>query len=124
MKVVTFSLPTGEKDVTSLNFEVTDPKGSLVQTCLFGTIPLLPQAICSQPIRLLASKRVVGLRLKGLLVRLPKRNVQVINSIFSQDPFAKKDWYDVKAPSMFNIRQIGKTLVTRTQGTSKIIMID
>merc|ERR1712018_929367 len=30
---------------------------------------------------------------------------------------AKKDWYDVKAPSMFNIRQIGKTLVTRTQGT-------
>merc|ERR1712038_333239 len=33
------------------------------------------------------------------------------------DPFTKKDWYDVKAPSMFNIRQIGKTLVTRTQGT-------
>ena len=38
---------------------------------------------------------------------------------FSVDPFTKKDWYDVKAPSMFNIRQIGKTLVTRTQGTSK-----
>ncbi|XP_006821611.1 small ribosomal subunit protein eS1-like [Saccoglossus kowalevskii] len=33
------------------------------------------------------------------------------------DPFSKKDWYDVKAPSMFNIRNIGKTLVTRTQGT-------
>jgi len=33
------------------------------------------------------------------------------------DPFSKKDWYDVKAPSMFNIRQIGKTLVTRTIGT-------
>merc|ERR1711915_934595 len=33
------------------------------------------------------------------------------------DPFTKKDWYDVKAPSMFNIRQIGKTMVTRTQGT-------
>merc|ERR1719289_250993 len=33
------------------------------------------------------------------------------------DPFTKKDWYDVKAPSMFNIRQVGKTLVTRTQGT-------
>jgi len=33
------------------------------------------------------------------------------------DPFSKKDWYDVKAPSMFNIRQVGKTLVTRTQGT-------
>jgi len=33
------------------------------------------------------------------------------------DPFTKKDWYDIKAPSMFNIRQLGKTLVTRTQGT-------
>ncbi|XP_033097321.1 40S ribosomal protein S3a-like [Anneissia japonica] len=33
------------------------------------------------------------------------------------DPFIKKEWYDVKAPSMFNIRNIGKTLVTRTQGT-------
>ncbi|XP_014064855.1 40S ribosomal protein S3a-like isoform X2 [Salmo salar] len=35
------------------------------------------------------------------------------------DPFSKKDWYDVKAPAMFNIRNIGKTLVSRTQGTSK-----
>ncbi|XP_017723005.1 PREDICTED: 40S ribosomal protein S3a-like [Rhinopithecus bieti] len=33
------------------------------------------------------------------------------------DPFSKKDWYDVKAPDMFNIRNIGKTLITRTQGT-------
>lgn len=33
------------------------------------------------------------------------------------DPFTRKDWYDAKAPSMFNIRQIGKTLVNRTQGT-------
>ncbi|EGW00221.1 40S ribosomal protein S3a-like [Cricetulus griseus] len=33
------------------------------------------------------------------------------------DPFSKKDWYDVKAPAMFNIRNIGKTLVTKTQGT-------
>ena len=39
---------------------------------------------------------------------------------FRVDPFSKKDWYDVKAPSMFNIRQIGKTLVTRTIGTSKL----
>ncbi|OMO55416.1 Ribosomal protein S3Ae [Corchorus capsularis] len=33
------------------------------------------------------------------------------------DPYAKKDWYDIKAPSMFSERNIGKTLVTRTQGT-------
>ena len=35
----------------------------------------------------------------------------------SQDPFARKDWYEVKAPSMFTHRAVGKTLVTRTTGT-------
>ncbi|KAL5712456.1 40S ribosomal protein S3-1 [Ranunculus cassubicifolius] len=33
------------------------------------------------------------------------------------DPFAKKDWYDIKAPSLFTTRNVGKTLVSRTQGT-------
>jgi len=33
------------------------------------------------------------------------------------DPFAKKEWYDIKAPSVFPIRQVGKTVVTKTQGT-------
>lgn len=32
------------------------------------------------------------------------------------DRFSKKDWYDVKVPAMFNIRNIGKTLLMRTQG--------
>ncbi|KAL1914856.1 40S ribosomal eS1 domain-containing protein [Calcarisporiella thermophila] len=32
------------------------------------------------------------------------------------DPFSRKDWYDVKAPSMFEVRNFGKTLVNRTQG--------
>ena len=31
------------------------------------------------------------------------------------DPFSKKDWYDVKVPAMFNIRNIGKPLIMRTQ---------
>ena len=30
------------------------------------------------------------------------------------DPVPQKDWYDVKAPVMFNTRNIGKTLVMRT----------
>merc|ERR1711977_497003 len=33
------------------------------------------------------------------------------------DPFASKDWYDIKAPSMFSNPMCGKTLVTRTKGT-------
>lgn len=32
------------------------------------------------------------------------------------DPFSKKEWYDMKAPNMFPIRQIGKTLATKSQG--------
>jgi len=32
------------------------------------------------------------------------------------DPFAKKEWYDVKAPSVFPIRDIGKVVVTKTLG--------
>jgi len=33
------------------------------------------------------------------------------------DPFLKKEWYDIKAPSTFMERNCGKTLVSRTQGT-------
>jgi len=33
------------------------------------------------------------------------------------DPFMKKEWYDVKAPAPFPLRLVGKTMVTRTQGT-------
>jgi small subunit ribosomal protein S3Ae len=35
----------------------------------------------------------------------------------ASDPFAKKDWYDIKAPTTFAVRQVGKTLVSRTAGT-------
>jgi len=33
------------------------------------------------------------------------------------DPFTRKDWYDIKAPGMFKVRQVGKTLVNKTIGT-------
>jgi small subunit ribosomal protein S3Ae len=33
------------------------------------------------------------------------------------DPFTKKDWYEIKAPAVFNNRNVGFTLVNRTQGT-------
>jgi len=32
------------------------------------------------------------------------------------DPFAKKEWYDVKAPNMFATRQVGKTIATKSSG--------
>jgi len=32
------------------------------------------------------------------------------------DPFTRKDWYDIKAPSIFTVRQVGKTFVNRTAG--------
>lgn len=34
----------------------------------------------------------------------------------AQDPFARKDWFDIKAPSMFPKRQVGKTIATKSQG--------
>merc|ERR1711959_240140 len=33
------------------------------------------------------------------------------------DPFANKDWYDIKAPSLFSNPICGKTLCTRSKGT-------
>lgn len=54
---------------------------------------------------------------------LRKRRTSIILNIFlfvfSIDPFTRKDWYNVRAPCMFTNRDVGKTLVNRTQGTSK-----
>ncbi|EKX73233.1 40S ribosomal protein S3a, putative [Theileria equi strain WA] len=33
------------------------------------------------------------------------------------DPFSRKEWYNLKAPVMFNVRNFGQTLVTKTIGT-------
>jgi small subunit ribosomal protein S3Ae len=35
----------------------------------------------------------------------------------AQDPFARKEMYTVKAPSLFSVRNAGKTIVTKTFGT-------
>merc|ERR1712226_1132130 len=32
------------------------------------------------------------------------------------DPMTRKEWFDVKAPSSFNVRQVGKTLCNKTIG--------
>ena len=37
------------------------------------------------------------------------------------DPMTKKEWYDIKAPNPFDRRIVGKTLCTRTTGTSNLI---
>lgn len=35
------------------------------------------------------------------------------------DPFARKEWYDIKAPTAFVNRVAGKTPVTKTTGLSE-----
>ena len=37
------------------------------------------------------------------------------------DPLSRKDWFDFKAPAPFQSKSFGKTLVTRTTGTSIFI---
>jgi len=32
------------------------------------------------------------------------------------DPFSRKEWYDIKGPSFFEVKNIGKTLVNKSQG--------
>ena len=32
------------------------------------------------------------------------------------DPFSRKEWYDVKAPSIFAVRNAAKTCVNRRRG--------
>ena len=39
--------------------------------------------------------------------------------LYSTDPFARKELYNIKAPSIFVNRNAGKTIITKTTGTSK-----
>jgi small subunit ribosomal protein S3Ae len=36
------------------------------------------------------------------------------------DPFTRKEWYDIKAPAFFEQRNVGKTLVNKSQGLSNL----
>ncbi|KAE9552698.1 hypothetical protein FO519_004104 [Halicephalobus sp. NKZ332] len=46
-----------------------------------------------------------------------KKMIKKGNKKKAVDAFARKEWYDVKAPTIFTNRNVGKTLVNRTQGT-------
>src|SRR5690606_20593585 len=35
----------------------------------------------------------------------------------SVDPFLRKEWYTIRAPAVFSVRDAGRTLVTKTTGT-------
>ena len=48
------------------------------------------------------------------VVLLANRFFLDLNSI---DPFLKKEWYKLVAPSMFSVKDCGVTIVTKTQGT-------
>ncbi|KAJ2303874.1 hypothetical protein IWW55_002703 [Coemansia sp. RSA 2706] len=37
------------------------------------------------------------------------------------DPFSRKEWYDLRAPTVFETRVAGKTLVNRSQGTKNAV---
>lgn len=39
-----------------------------------------------------------------------------LSLMFRVDPMAKKDWYDVKVPNIFDKNDIGKTFVNQTAG--------
>lgn len=64
---------------------------------------------------------------KKVYVKSSRINIYLLNySVFlvlSADPFSKKDWYDIKAPANFETRTLGRTLVTRTTGTSMFFFV-
>ncbi|KAI8842564.1 putative S-phase-specific ribosomal protein cyc07 [Chytridium lagenaria] len=54
------------------------------------------------------------LQFNAFLLRLSKGKKGIKKKVV--DPFTRKDWFDIKAPSIFDVRNVGKTLVNRTQG--------
>lgn len=64
---------------------------------------------------------------RAVLYTLPWGNLLIAACcrlvLCSTDPFLKKEWYDIKAPGVFANRNVGKTLITRTTGTSTLYAI-
>ncbi len=75
------------------------------------------KAICFSPRWLLHDANKPLFQQACLLTHACVNPPSVAGKKKAQDPFARKDWYDIKAPTSFNVRNMGKTLVTRTTGT-------
>jgi small subunit ribosomal protein S3Ae len=54
-----------------------------------------------------------------------KMYANFISSLFyflcahSEDPFKKKDWFEIRTPSVFNTRKAGYTIATKSSGLSE-----
>jgi hypothetical protein len=59
-----------------------------------------------------------------VLILIPLDPTLLMHKTHRTDPFLKKEWYDIKAPGYFKTRKVGKTLITRTTGTSTYTIVD
>lgn len=71
------------------------------QTCLLVTFPFL--SFCCPYHPLISSSPFLSQPLSSFLS-------------FSVDPFLRKEWYDIRAPTYFKRRQIGRAVTTKTTG--------
>lgn len=49
-----------------------------------------------------------------------RKGLYLLPSIARSPPNGSADWYDIKAPSIFEVKNVGKTLVNRSQGLSML----
>ena len=54
---------------------------------------------------------------------MPLFELRTLLFLFSVDPFARKEWYDVKVPTVFTKNVMGKTFVNKSAGISLIVLI-